>query len=423
MSIFEQRESEIRGYCRVYPVVFDKAENARQTDENGKEYVDFFAGAGVLNFGHNNERMKRAMIDYIQSNGVLHSLDLHTTAKRRFMERFTKVILEPRNMPHKMQFMGPTGTNAVEAALKIARRATGRREIVAFSHGFHGMTLGALACTSNQAFRGAAGIPLEHVRHLPFGCETKCGDCKLGCGIERLEELRAAYEDGSSGLLPPAAFLVEPVQAEGGVNVASKAWLQALSQLAKDVGAVLIFDDIQAGCGRTGSYFSFDDMGLDPDIVCLAKGIGGIGTPLAMNLVKPEIDKHWSPGEHTGTFRGQGLSFVAGTEALSYFENDELMQEVTRKTAMMREAVDPLDARYDSIEVRGKGMMIGVDVGSGEKAKAIVSKCFEKGLLVSACGSGGRVVKLIPPLTIPDSDLRFGLDTLVETTHQVMEAA
>ena len=423
MSIFEQRESEIRGYCRVYPVVFDKAENARQTDENGKEYVDFFAGAGVLNFGHNNERMKKAMIDYIQSNGVLHSLDLHTTAKRRFMERFTKVILEPRNMPHKMQFMGPTGTNAVEAALKIARRATGRREIVAFSHGFHGMTLGALACTSNQAFRGAAGIPLEHVRHLPFGCETKCGDCKLGCGIERLDELRAAYQDGSSGILPPAAFLVEPVQAEGGVNVASKAWLQALSKLAKDVGAVLIFDDIQAGCGRTGSYFSFDDMGLDPDIVCLAKGIGGIGTPLAMNLVKPEIDKHWSPGEHTGTFRGQGLSFVAGTEALSYFENDELMQEVTRKTAMMREAVDPLDARYDSIEVRGKGMMIGVDVGSGEKAKAIVSKCFEKGLLVSACGSGGRVVKLIPPLTIPDSDLKFGLDTLVETTHQVMEAA
>ena len=249
------------------------------------------------------------------------------------------------------------------------------------------------------------------------------GTASWGCGIERLEELRAAYEDGSSGLLPPAAFLVEPVQAEGGVNVASKAWLQALSQLAKDVGAVLIFDDIQAGCGRTGSYFSFDDMGLDPDIVCLAKGIGGIGTPLAMNLVKPEIDKHWSPGEHTGTFRGQGLSFVAGTEALSYFENDELMQEVTRKTAMMREAVDPLDARYDSIEVRGKGMMIGVDVGSGEKAKAIVSKCFEKGLLVSACGSGGRVVKLIPPLTIPDSDLRFGLDTLVETTHQVMEAA
>ncbi|QQD18847.1 aspartate aminotransferase family protein [Spongiibacter nanhainus] len=423
MSIFEQRESEIRGYCRVYPVVFDKAENARQTDENGKEYVDFFAGAGVLNFGHNNERMKKAMIDYIQSNGVLHSLDLHTTAKRRFMERFTKVILEPRNMPHKMQFMGPTGTNAVEAALKIARRATGRREIVAFSHGFHGMTLGALACTSNQAFRGAAGIPLEHVRHLPFGCETKCGDCKLGCGIERLDELRAAYEDGSSGLLPPAAFLVEPVQAEGGVNVASKAWLQALSKLAKDVGAVLIFDDIQAGCGRTGSYFSFDDMGVDPDIVCLAKGIGGIGTPLAMNLVKPEIDKHWSPGEHTGTFRGQGLSFVAGTEALSYFENDELMQDVTRKTATMREAVDPLGDRYTSIQVRGKGMMIGIDVGSGEKAKAIVSKCFEKGLLVSACGSGGRVVKLIPPLTIPDSDLKFGLDTLVETTHQVMEAA
>lgn len=423
MSIFEQRESDIRAYCRVYPVVFDKAENARQTDEHGKEYIDFFAGAGVLNFGHNNPKMKRAVIDYIESNGVTHSLDMHTTAKRRFMERFTTTILEPRNMPHKMQFMGPTGTNAVEAALKIARRATGRREIVAFTRGFHGMTLGALACTANQVFRGAAGIPLEHVSHQPFGCEPKCGDCSLGCGIANLDALRAQYQDGSSGLTPPAAFLVEPIQAEGGVNVADPKWLAALQQLARDVGALVIFDEIQVGCGRTGSYFSFDGMGLDPDIICLAKGIGGMGTPMAMNLVKPEIDKHWNPGEHTGTFRGQCLSFVAGGEALGYFEDDSLMKEVAEKAATMRGAVDDLAQRYDAVEVRGKGMILGVDVGNGANAKAIVEKCFEQGLLVSACGSGGRVIKLIPPLTIPDDDLKTGLDILVQNTAQVMEAA
>ncbi|WP_049723472.1 aspartate aminotransferase family protein [Gilvimarinus polysaccharolyticus] len=421
MSIFEQRESEIRGYCRVYPVVFDTASNARQTDDQGNDYIDFFAGAGVLNFGHNNERMKKAVIDYINADGVTHSLDMHSTAKRRFMERFTKTILEPRGMPHKMQFMGPTGTNSVEAALKIARRATGRTEIVAFTHGFHGMTLGALACTANQAFRGAAGVPLNHVSHYPFGADKHTADNPLSGGAGVVDELRALYRDGSSGVLPPAAFLVETIQAEGGVNVADKKWLQDLQALAQEVGALFIIDDIQVGCGRTGSYFSFDTLGLDPDVVCLAKGLGGWGTPMAMNLVKPEVDKHWNPGEHTGTFRGQGLSFVAGAEALSYFEDASFMQEVLVKGKQMLDAISPLEDKFDAVQVRGTGMIYGIDVGDGERAKAIVSACFADGLLVSACGSGGRVIKLIPPLTIPDADLLQGLKTVVAHTQKVME--
>ncbi len=423
MSIFEQRESEIRGYCRVYPVVFDTASNARQTDSDGKEYIDFFAGAGVLNFGHNNERMKKAVIDYIQNDGVTHHLDMHSTAKEKFMQEFTRVVLEPRNMPHKMQFMGPTGTNAVEAALKIARRATGRTEIVAFTHGFHGMTLGALACTANQAFRGAAGVPLNHVAHFPFGADKHTSDNPLSGDKAVIDELRALYKDGSSGILPPAAFLVETIQAEGGVNVADKQWLQDLQALAKEVGALLIVDDIQVGCGRTGSFFSFDDCDIDPDIICLAKGIGGWGTPMALNLVKPEVDKHWKPGEHTGTFRGQGLSFVAGTEAIGYFEDENFLQEVVSKGEKMLSMIAPLEKTFADVQVRGKGMIYGLDVGSGERAKEIVSACFADGLLVSACGSGGRVVKLIPPLTIPDSDLEAGLKTLIHHTQKVMEAA
>lgn len=422
MSIFDQRESDIRAYCRVYPVVFDKADNARQTDENGKEYIDFFAGAGVLNFGHNNKRMKQAIIDYLQGDGVLHSLDLHTTAKRKFMQRFTEVILEPRNMPHKMQFMGPTGTNAVEAALKIARRATGRRQVVAFAHGFHGMTLGSLACTANSYFRGASGVPLENVVHYPFGCEVPCQSCEIGCGSDVLDQLAAQYADSSSGLEAPAAFLVEAIQAEGGVNVASKAWLQKLAELAKSIGSLLIVDDIQAGVGRTGSFFSFDDCGIEPDVICLAKGLGGIGTPLAMNLVKPEVDKHWSPGEHTGTFRGQNLSFVAGCEALSYFEDNALMDEVKNKTGQIRSAVDPLE-KYPQVQVRGKGMIVGLDVGSGELASDILKQCFDKGLLITACGTGGRVLKIIPPLTIPSEDLAEGLEILVSTAEKILEAA
>lgn len=421
MSVFDQRESNIRAYCRVYPVVFDKANNARQTDEDGKEYIDFFAGAGVLNFGHNNERMTNAVIEYLQSGGVIHALDMKTTAKRKFMERFEKIVLKPRNMSHKMQFVGPTGTNAVEAAMKLARRVTARQDIVAFTRGFHGMTLGSLAATANRYFRGAAGVPLNHVSHQPFGCEKPCLGCEAGCGVESLERLRGLYRDTSSGVTPPAAFLLETVQAEGGVNVASKEWLQEVATLAKEVGALLIVDDIQVGMGRTGSFFSFDDMDIDPDIICLAKGLGGLGTPMAMNLIKPEVDEYWSPGEHTGTFRGQSISFVAGNEALSYFEDDKLMDEVKSKAAIMNQALQPIEEQFSAIQVRGKGMIIGLDVSTGERAKAIVEECFKAGLLIASCGTGGRVVKLIPPLTIPDEDLEKGLKILVDTTLKVME--
>ncbi|WP_437582749.1 aspartate aminotransferase family protein [Paramicrobacterium sp. CJ85] len=407
METFAKWESEIRGYSRTYPTVFATASNARQVDVDGRSYVDFFGGAGVLNFGHNNERMKRAMIEFLESDGVAHSLDMATTAKRDFIEKFASTILEPRGMNMKMQFMGPTGSNAVEAALKLARRVTGRRNVIAFSHGFHGMTLGSLACTANDFFRQAAGVPLEYVEREPF--ETAPGG-----GLDALDDLRAQFEDPSSGRIPPAAFIVEVIQAEGGVNVASAEWLQAVQKLAHDVGALFIIDDIQVGCGRTGSYFGFDGLGLDPDIVCLAKGIGGYGTPMAMNLIKPEHDAKWAPGEHTGTFRGQGLSFVAGRVALSYFEDDELMNEVTRKSEVMADALQSIvDEHSDrAFEVRGRGMIQGLDVGDGAIAKKAVSFCFEHGMLIGACGSGGRVLKLIPPLTTPDDDLKEGLETL-----------
>jgi diaminobutyrate-2-oxoglutarate transaminase len=425
MDAFNKWESEIRGYCRLYPTVFTSASNARQVDENGKSYVDFFAGAGVLNFGHNNPRMKARLIDFLQNDGVVHSLDMHTTAKREFIERFASTILEPRGWDYKMMFMGPTGTNAVESALKLARKVTGRQTVVAYTSGFHGMTLGSLAATANSYFRNAAGVPLNHVLRQPYGCETPCAGCTLGCGLDSIERLRAEYADPSSGLEPPAAFLVEAIQAEGGVHVASAEWLRAVEALARELGALFIIDDIQAGCGRTGSYFSFDGMGLDPDIITLAKGIGGFGTPLAMNLTKPEHDSHWLPGEHTGTFRGQGLSFVAGAEALGYFEDDALMQDVTRKGAEMQAQLQTVvDAHADrGFQVRGKGMMQAIDLRDGALAKAVASHCFEKGTLLGTCGSGGSTVKLIPPLTIPDEDLQEGLQTLTAAIDAEVKAA
>jgi diaminobutyrate-2-oxoglutarate transaminase len=320
-------------------------------------------------------------------------------------------------MNYKLQFMGPTGTNAVEAALKLARRVTGRSEVVAFSQGFHGMTLGALACTANEYFRNAAGTPLCKVSHWPF-------DTNAGGGVESLKTLRALYENSSGGTEKPAAFIVEAVQAEGGVNLASKKWLRELQQLAQDLGALLIVDDIQSGCGRTGTYFSFEDSGIEPDIITLAKGIGGIGTPMAMNLVKPEHDKHWQPGEHTGTFRGQNISFIAGREALRYFEDDELMAETRRKGEIMARHLEAIAQKYSDkgFSVRGKGMMQALDVGDGSLARAIARDCFDNGMLFGPCGVGGAVLKPIPPLTIPNADLKAGLDIFSMAIDRQMEA-
>lgn len=405
-TAFENYESEVRSYSRAFPAVFASASNARLTDEDGRDYLDFFAGAGVLNFGHNNPRMKQALIEFLQADGIAHSLDMYTTTKREFLTRFHDVVLAPRGMDHRVQFTGPTGSNAVEAALKLARLVTGRREVVAFSHGFHGMTLGSLAATANDAFRRWAGVPLRDVVRLPY--ETAPG------GKTALADYAAALADGSSGLTPPAAFLVEVVQAEGGVNVASGDWLRQVQELAHAVGALVIVDDIQAGVGRTGSYFSFDGMGVDPDVICLAKGLGGYGTPIAVCLNKPEHDAHWGPGAHTGTFRGQGLSMVAGTVALDYFTDDTLMGEVADKGERMRAALAGIAAEHPdrNWEVRGRGMLQGLDIGDGELAKKVQAACFENGLLIGPCGSGGRVLKLIPPLTIPDEDLAQGLDVL-----------
>lgn len=418
MDWFEAYESDIRAYSRVYPTVFVKGENARQIDEAGQEYIDFYAGAGVLNFGHNNPSMTQAMVKYLQSGGVLHTLDMMTPPKRDFIQAFVETILKPRKMDYKLQFMGPTGTNAVEAALKLARKVTGRETVVAFTQGFHGMTLGALACTANQYFRQASGVPLLNVMRSPF-------ETHQGGGLESIETLASIYRNTSSGIEKPAAFIVETVQAEGGVNVAAAEWMQALAALAKKIGALLIIDDIQAGCGRTGQYFSFEDLGIEPDIITLAKGIGGAGTPMAMNLVKPEHDQHWQPGEHTGTFRGQNLSFIAGREALRYFEDDTLMQQTRQKGEVMRQALQAIADTYPDkgFEVRGKGMMQALDVHDGALSKAIANDCFEHGLLFGPCGVGGEVMKMIPPLTIPDEDLHKGLSILADAVKRQIDAA
>lgn len=410
MQVFEEHESEIRAYCRAVPTVFTSSSNAVMKDEEGKEYVDFFAGAGVLNFGHNNQQMKDAVVEFIQRDGVIHSLDMFTDVKRDFIKTFVEVVLKPRGWEdRKLQFTGPTGTNAVEAALKLARKVTGRTEVVAYNRGFHGMTLGALACTANNAFRSSSGVPLTNVIRDTFN------------DMDALAKLRQKLEDTGSGLMPPAAFLVEPVQAEGGVRPATKEWLQGVQKLANDTGALFILDSIQCGCGRTGSYFSFDDLDVDPDIIVLAKGLGGLGTPIGMLVNKPEFDKAWGPGQHTGTFRGQGISFVAGKVGLEYFKDEAFNEATKKKGVIIRENLDALQNQFKDTVIRQKGMMIAFEVKTAALAKEITTKCFQKGLIVGAC-STGEIIKFIPPLTIEEDTLQKGMNIFKEAVSEVLGA-
>src|SRR4051812_12497396 len=282
---FERLESEVRSYSRSFPTVFRRAVGSRLVDEAGREYLDFFAGAGALNYGHNHPVLKRALIEYLLADGITHGLDMATSAKREFLEAFDEIILRPRGLAYKLQFPGPGGANAVEAALKLARKVTGRTGVVGFGGSFHGMTLGALAVTGSAGPRASAHVPLRDATILPF------------------EGPLDAYGD-----TPPAAFIVETVQGEGGVNVTGAEWLRALERLARELGALLIVDDIQAGCERCGSFFSLGGGGLGPAMVALPKPPGGFALPLALTLIRPDLDV-WSPGEHNGTFRGLNLAF------------------------------------------------------------------------------------------------------------------
>jgi diaminobutyrate-2-oxoglutarate transaminase len=405
-SIFERRESVVRSYCRSFPATFAKASGSRLIDDGGNSYIDFLAGCSTLNYGHNHPELKRALIDYIEADGVAHGLDMHTSAKAAFLETFETLILKPRGLDHHVMFPGPTGANAVEAALKIARKVTGRTNVIAFTNGFHGMTLGALSCTGNASKRDGAGLPLSGVTHEPY-------DGYFGDGVDTAAQLERRLSDPSSGLDAPAAILVEVVQGEGGLNAASDAWLRKIAALARRHGALLIVDDIQAGCGRTGPFFSFERAGVKPDVITLAKSLSGLGLPFALTLIRPEFDC-WKPGDHNGTFRGNNHAFVTATRALELFWSDDAFEnEIARKGDLLKSRLGDIAGASRMVKrLKGRGMMRGLEMRSGDQAAAVCAKCYENGLIIETSGGEDDVVKVLCPLTISDEDLEAGLDVL-----------
>jgi diaminobutyrate-2-oxoglutarate transaminase len=412
METFERLESEVRSYCRSFPTVFETAKGHVLTDEEGNDYIDFFAGAGTLNYGHNEPELKKALVESLESDAVTHGLDMATTAKREFLETFEEIVLRPRGLDYKVMFPGPTGTNAVEAALKLARKVTGRTSVIAFTNAFHGMTLGSLALTGNSGKREGAGIPLDHVTRMPF-------DGYLGRDVDTIDVLKRHLDDPSSGVEKPAAIVVETVQGEGGVNTAGVGWLRRLERVCRKRGILLVIDDIQVGCGRTGPFFSFERAGIRPDMVTLSKSLSGYGLPFAITLMKPELDE-WDPGEHNGTFRGNNPAFVTATAALRrYWATDDFSHEVVEKGEIIRAALQEMADRHGG-EVRGRGMIRGLELSPESAAGEISKKAFENGLVIETSGSHDQVLKLLPPLTIPEDALRRGLAILSDAVDEVL---
>ena len=408
LDTFKRYESNVRSYCRSYPTVFESAKGSCLYDGDGNKYIDFLSGAGALNYGHNDQKIIDSLLNYLQNDGVVMGLDMHTSAKEEFIRTFQKYVLLPRQLDYKLQFTSPTGTSVVESAVKLARKFSGRNNIIAFTNAFHGMSGNSLCLTGSrhnrQSFCDSASVT-----RLPY-------DNYLGEDVDTVSYLRKLLVDQSSGVDLPAAVILESVQAEGGLNVASTEWLIALSKLCNDMGISMIVDDIQAGCGRTGNFFSFERAGIKPDMVCLSKSLGGCGLPIGLLLIEPSMDV-WGPGEDNGTFRGNNLAFVASTEMLKlYWASSEFESHLMFRSEQLSSFLNKLAYQYPNLikQRKGVGFMQGLEFFNAEHTARIKDECFKSGLIVETCGAGDQVLKLMPALNINENILQDGLEIICE---------
>jgi diaminobutyrate-2-oxoglutarate transaminase len=410
-EIFETYESQVRSYCRNFPTVFKSAKGSVVTDCDGNDFIDFFDGAGALNYGHNNPYIKSKVIEYLEGDGIMHWLDMMTAPKAELIQFMEEKILKPRGLDYKIMFPGPTGTNTNEAAFKVARKYTGRPDIWAFMGSFHGMTLGALAATTDRNDRKGAGVPLPYAHFMPTPYQFP--------GLDVINYMQTLLDDDHSGYEKPAAIIIETTQAEGGIYTFSNEFLQQLREFCTKNDIVLITDDVQVGCCRTGSFFSFERAGIKPDIVTMSKSIGGIGLPLALTLVNPKMDC-LNPGEHNGTFRGNQLAFVASKASLEFMLNEHVEDGVREREAVIKKFLEEKVARK-GVEIRGIGCIWAVDLGCSRLSKAVLDECFRNGLILERAGRDDSCVKIMPSLVIPMDLLEKGLEIVKKAVDKVMD--
>ena len=413
MSPFEELESNVRYYSRQWPAVFSTAHNSTITAEDGTRYLDFFAGAGALSYGHNNPILVEVAIEHLRSGKLLHSLDTKTVEKRRFLEAIERHVLLPRKMDMVIQTVGPTGATAVEAALQLAQRITGNRAVVGFEGSYHGMTYRTASISASMAGRAISAHVKEFVA-LPYVRTVSDSDLAL------LDSTLDSTVDGQR----IGAVIIESTQGEGGARPFDPLYLRAIRECASERGILVIADEIQAGVGRTGAFFSFEGSMLDPDIVCVSKSISGLGLPMALNLVRRDLDA-WSPGEFSGTFRGNNLAFATSATMLETYWADSNLEKSTEKRGnTVQAALEEIADTFGNgkFEARGNGLLCGLDVGDTQLAADIAAAAFERRLIVETCGAGNATVKLLPPLVIEEDQLAEGLTRLRDAVDTACKA-
>ena len=407
-------ESNVKSYCKSFPITFVKAKDEFMYGQNGEKYIDFFAGAGALNYGHNNDELKKELLNYIESDYITHGLDLATSAREEFLNTFNEKILKPRSLDYVVQFTSPSGTNANEAALKLAKKYTKRRTIFSFTGGFHGMSEASLALTGNSYFRDSIPMSSSDVVFVPF-------ETGFMTNLDSIAYIEALLSDPSSGVDIPAAMILETVQAEGGIQIASVKWLQEVRRVCDKYEILLIADEVQVGCGRTGSFFSFEESKIVPDIVTVSKSISGYGLPMAIVLFKPELDC-WTPAQHNGTFRGNQHAFVTAKKALELREDVNMDLLVAEKSQLAINYLQKELNEFPMIDIRGRGLIIGIDFSqiNNDLAKEVSRLCFKNGLIIECAGRYDEVLKILPALLISNESLLEGLSIIVKSIKEIL---
>ena len=425
-------ESSARSYPRKFPFALKSAKGSWIEDVEGNRYLDFLCGAGTLALGHNDDEVNKAMIDLIASGAPLHTLDLTTPVKDKYVETIFSILPEEMQGNVKIQFCSPSGTDAVDAAIKLCKTATGRGTVIAFSGGYHGMGHGAMALTGNLNAKSKVQNLMPGVQFMPYPNSYRC---PFGLGGDDGTKAACAYferalKDPESGISKPAAVIIEPIQGEGGVVPAPALFLQTVRRVTKELDIPMIVDEIQCGIGRSGNVFAFEESGIIPDVILMSKAIGG-SQPMSVVVYNKALDK-WTAGAHAGTFRGNQLAMAAGTVVLERISKPEFLAEVRRKGERIRQALDKLKSEVSIIgDVRGRGLMQGIEFidPNGEKdlmghpepsgtiAADVQRRCFEHKLVMEKGGRNGSVMRCLCALTVTDEEI----DTMLSIFSAVVK--
>ncbi|MFP6851330.1 MAG: diaminobutyrate--2-oxoglutarate transaminase [Pseudomonas sp.] len=428
-----ERESNARSYPRRIPLELKRAQGVYVEDSRGQVYIDCLAGAGTLALGHNHPVAVEAIQNALASGIPLHTLDLSTSIKDAFVQTLFELLPSEFAKDARIQFCGPSGADAVEAAIKLSRTTSSQQTVLSFHGAYHGMTLGTLSLSGNLGPKKSLGGLLAGVQFLPYPCSYRCpfgltGEQSIDAS---LHYIRYLLSDPESGITQPAAMILETVQGEGGVIPAPERWLQGLRNITREHGITLILDEIQCGIGRTGDLFAFEQSGITPDVITLSKAIGG-GLPLSVMVYRNELDQ-WQPGAHAGTFRGNQLAMAAGNATLRFIQQEELTTHVRHVGHQLQLLLQGLRAEFDWVgDVRGRGLMLGMEIvdpessdslgrpaADGDRASKLQRACLERGLIVELGGRHGATVRFLPPLIISEMEIEHVGQILYQAAQAV----